>query len=49
MKQIPFYIDKMKENWIEVCDSIDDLLTKVDAVMLMTFDGHPMEFLFNRL
>lgn len=41
MKQIPFYIDKMKENGIEVCDSIADLLTKVDAVMLMTFDGHP--------
>ena len=41
MKQIPFYIEKMKENGIEVCDSIADLLSKVDAVMLMTFDGHP--------
>lgn len=41
VKQIPFYIEKMKENGIEVVDSIDSLLKKVDAVMLMTFDGHP--------
>jgi hypothetical protein len=41
VKQIPFYIDKMKENGISVVDSIDDLLKEVDAVMLMTFDGHP--------
>lgn len=41
MKQIPFYIDKMKENGVEICESIADLLSKVDAVMLMTFDGHP--------
>jgi hypothetical protein len=41
IKQIPFYIDKMKENGVEVVDSIETLLGKVDAVMLMTFDGHP--------
>ncbi|MFA6945396.1 MAG: Gfo/Idh/MocA family oxidoreductase [Pedobacter sp.] len=41
IKQIPTYVEKMKENGIELVDSIRDLLTKVDAVMLMTFDGHP--------
>lgn len=41
MKQIPFYIGKMKENGVELVESIQDLLSKVDAVMLMTFDGHP--------
>ena len=41
IKQIPTYIGKMKENGIELVDSIGDLLSKVDAVMLMTFDGHP--------
>jgi len=40
-KQIPFYVNKMKENGIRVVDSIDELLKEVDAVMLMTFDGHP--------
>ena len=41
MKQIPTYIQKMRENGIELVDSIQTLLSKVDAVMLMTFDGHP--------
>ncbi len=41
IKQIPFYIQKMKDNGVEVVDSIDDLLKKVDVVMLMTFDGNP--------
>ncbi len=41
IKQIPTYVEKMKENGVELVDSIQDLLTKVDAVMLMTFDGHP--------
>jgi len=41
MKQIPFYVEKMKENGIALVDSIPDLLEQVDAVMLMTFDGHP--------
>src|SRR3546814_20638905 len=31
----------MKENGIELVDSISSLISKVDAVMLMTFDGHP--------
>lgn len=41
MKQIPTYVAKMKENNVELVDSIQALLSKVDAVMLMTFDGHP--------
>lgn len=39
-KQIPFYVGKMKENGVEVVDSLNDLLKKVDVVMIMTFDGH---------
>lgn len=41
IKQIPTYISKMKENGVEVVDSIQALISQVDAVMLMTFDGHP--------
>jgi hypothetical protein len=41
VKQIPVYVEKMKENKIEITNSIAELLAKVDAVMLMTFDGHP--------
>jgi hypothetical protein len=41
IKQIPTYVGKMKENNVELVDSIQALLSKVDAVMLMTFDGHP--------
>lgn len=41
VKQIPLYVAKMKENGIKLVDSIDELLKEVDAVMLMTFDGHP--------
>ncbi|MCF8452832.1 MAG: Gfo/Idh/MocA family oxidoreductase [Pedobacter sp.] len=41
IKQIPTYVGKMKENGVELVDSIKTLLSKVDAVMLMTFDGHP--------
>jgi hypothetical protein len=41
IKQIPTYVQKMKENGVELVDSIKHLLKKVDAVMLMTFDGHP--------
>lgn len=41
MKQIPFYINKMKENGIRLAGSVAELLKEVDAVMLMTFDGHP--------
>ncbi len=41
IKQIPTYVEKMKENGVELVDSIQALLSRVDAVMLMTFDGHP--------
>ena len=41
IKQIPTYVGKMIENGVELVDSIEALLSKVDAVMLMTFDGHP--------
>mgnify|MGYP001150018403 CR=1 FL=1 len=41
IKQIPYYIQRMKEIGVEIVDSVDALLTKVDAVLLMTFDGHP--------
>lgn len=41
VKQIPIYIKKLEEIGVEIVDSIDTLLSKVDAVMLMTFDGHP--------
>jgi len=41
IKQIPTYVQKMTENGVELVDSIQTLLSKVDAVMLMTFDGHP--------
>jgi hypothetical protein len=41
MKQIPLYVERMKQIGVEIVDSIDALLSKVDAVMLMTFDGHP--------
>lgn len=41
MKQIPLYVKRMKEIGVEIVDSIDVLLSKVDAVLLMTFDGHP--------
>ncbi|MBL7734206.1 MAG: Gfo/Idh/MocA family oxidoreductase [Chitinophagaceae bacterium] len=41
VKQIPFYIEKMKENNIAIASSIEELLQQTDMVMLMTFDGHP--------
>lgn len=41
IRQIPTYVSKMKENGVEVVDSIQTLISQVDAVMLMTFDGHP--------
>ncbi|WP_455628062.1 Gfo/Idh/MocA family protein [Parabacteroides chinchillae] len=40
MKRIPGYIDKAKENGVEIVNSIADLLKKVDCVMLETNDGN---------
>lgn len=39
--RIPGYIESIRERGIEVVDSIDELLDKVDVVMLETNDGHP--------
>lgn len=37
--RIPKYTEEMRELGIEIVDSIDDLLSKVDAVLLETNDG----------
>ena len=38
-KRIPGYIDEVKKLNVEIVDSIDDLLKKVDVVLLETNDG----------
>ncbi len=40
-KRIPGYIDEVKKYGVEVVDSIQELLDKVDCVFLETNDGHP--------
>lgn len=40
-RRIPEYTEKIKGMNIEIVDSIDDLLSKVDAVLLETNDGRP--------
>lgn len=40
-KRIPGYIEEVKAYGVEVVDSIEDLLTKVDVVLLETNDGGP--------
>ena len=39
VSRIPDYIEKVKGMGVEIVDSIDDLLTKVDVVLLETNDG----------
>ena len=39
VKRIPGYIEEVKKLGVEIADSIDDLLRKVDVVMLETNDG----------
>lgn len=39
--RVPAYIEEVKKFGVEIVDSIDDLLTKVDAVCLETNDGRP--------
>lgn len=39
--RIPKYIESVKKYGVEVVDSIQDLLDKVDCVFLETNDGHP--------
>ena len=41
VSRVPGYIDEMKKLDIEIVDTIDDLLTKVDIVFLETNDGRP--------
>ncbi|MFT5525869.1 MAG: putative dehydrogenase [Pirellulaceae bacterium] len=39
--RIPKYTEQMKGMGVEICASIDDLLSKVDVVLLETNDGRP--------
>lgn len=39
--RIPEYTEQVKEMGVEIVDSIDELLGRVDVVLLETNDGHP--------
>ncbi len=41
VSRVPKYIEQIKGLGVEIVDSIDDLVTKVDAVLLETNDGRP--------
>lgn len=41
MDRIPGYIAQVKELGVEICDSMEELLEKVDVVLLETNDGKP--------
>ncbi len=41
VSRVPKYTEDMKAAGVEIVDSIDDLLTKVDCVLLETNDGRP--------
>lgn len=41
VKRVPEYTEKVKALGVEIVDSIETLLTKVDAVLLETNDGRP--------
>lgn len=41
VSRVPKYIKQVKEYGVEIVDSIDELLTKVDVVLLETNDGRP--------
>ena len=41
VERVPGYIEEMKKLDVEIVDSIDDLLKKVDVVFLETNDGRP--------
>ncbi|MEX0929951.1 MAG: Gfo/Idh/MocA family oxidoreductase [Balneolales bacterium] len=40
-RRIPGYIEDFKEMGIDITESIDELIDKVDVVLLATNDGHP--------
>lgn len=39
--RIPQYTEEVQQLGVEIVDSIDDLLARVDVVLLLTNDGHP--------
>lgn len=41
VKRVPAYTEELRKAGVEIVDSIDDLLTKVDVVLLETNDGRP--------
>ena len=41
VSRVPEYTKQMREMGIEIVDSIDELLTKVDGILLETNDGRP--------
>jgi len=41
VSRVPKYIEEVKKHGVEIVDSIEELLTKVDAVLLETNDGRP--------
>lgn len=41
VERVPEYTQKVRDLGVEIVDSIDDLVTKVDAVLLETNDGRP--------
>lgn len=41
VSRVPGYTQQVKELGVEIVDSIDELLTRVDAVLLETNDGRP--------
>ncbi len=40
-KRVPQYIEEVKKQGVEIVDSIDELLKRVDCVLLETNDGRP--------
>lgn len=41
VERVPKYIEEVKKHGVEIVDSIEELLTKVDVVFLETNDGRP--------
>lgn len=39
--RIPFYSEEIRKMGVEIVDSIDELLSRVEVVLLLTNDGHP--------
>src|SRR4051812_14247195 len=41
ISRVPGYIEEVKKSGVEIVDSIDELLKRVDCVLLETNDGRP--------